>query len=104
MIKYQIRFCDSKGHGSFQYVNVGPGDYVQQMAADKATEYISRPQRGFVRDKPKRIVHVWEMDMKTKQPKKGGHRFKLELCFTEVIYGSGRKVKNEWYEPIIESK
>jgi hypothetical protein len=105
MTKYQIRFCDSKGHGSFEYVDVVPGDFVEQRAADKATEYINREPigfRSFSRQKPKRIVHVWEMDMETKKPKKGGHRFKLELYFTEITYGSGRKVRNEWYEPVKE--
>lgn len=42
--------------------------------------------------------------MEKKQPKKGGHRFKLELAFTEITYGSGRKVRNEWYRPVLETK
>lgn len=101
MIKYQIRFCDSKGNGSFSYIDVKSKKGVEQKAADKATEYIAnKMQRGFSYDKPKRVVHVWEMDMETKKPKKDGHRFKLELSFTEITYGSGRKVRNEWYEPV----
>ena len=110
MLKYQIRFCDSKGHGSFQYIDVKSKKGVEQKAADKATEYIANGcglRRGgffYSAPKPKRVVHVWEMDMETKQPKKGGYRFKLELAFTEITYGSGRKVRNEWYEPVIESK
>lgn len=107
MIKYQIRFCDSKGHGSFRYIDVKTKKGIEQKAADKATEYINQQSvswRSFIKPKPKRIVHVWEMDMETKNPKKGGHRFKLELYFTEITYGSGRKIRNEWYKPIIESK
>jgi hypothetical protein len=109
MTKYQIRFCDSKGHGSFEYIDVKSKKGIEQKAADKATEYISNMIGRYDNwnpfrkpEKPKRIVHVWEMDMETKQPKKGGHRFKLELCFTEITYGSGRKVRNEWYEPVKE--
>jgi hypothetical protein len=113
MPKYQIRFCDSKGCGSFEYVDVKSKKGVEQKAADKATEYINKlkgydelhgwnPFRQPFR--PKRVVHVWEWDTEKKQLKKGGHRFKLELSFTQVTYGSGRKVRNEWYEPVIESK
>jgi hypothetical protein len=112
MTKYQIRFCDSKGHGSFEYIDVKSKKRVEQKAADKATEYINK-QREYnganewnpFRQpfKPKRIVHVWEIDMETKKPKKGGHRFKLELCFISVTYLNGRKARNEWYEPVKET-
>jgi hypothetical protein len=110
MTKYQIRFCDSKGHGSFEYIDVKSKKGVEQKAADKATEYINERRSRYSSfipfrkpERPKRIVHVWEMDMEIKQPKKGGHRFKLELYFTEITYGSGRKVRNEWYEPLTET-
>lgn len=100
MPKYQIRFCDSKGHGSFCYVDGEKN--VEQLAADKATEYINRDM-GFGafgrRIESKKTVHVWEMDMVTKQPKKGGHRFKLKLAYVQATYTDGSKTRKEWYEP-----
>ena len=109
MPKYQIRFCDSKGHGSFTYIDVDSVEGVEQKAADKATEYIkngSGLRRGFFNSvsKPMKTVNVWEMDMTTKEPKKKGHRFKLRIVFVEVTYQGGSKRRNEWYEPVIETK
>lgn len=111
MTKYQIRFCDSKGHGYFRYVDVKSKKEAGQKAAKVATDDINERKSRYSAwipfsqpEKPKRIVHVWEMDMEKKQPKKGGHRFKLELYFTEITYGSGRKVRNEWYQPVPEPK
>lgn len=107
MAKYQIRFCDKKGHGSFEYIDVKSIKGVEKKAADKATEYLNKRKAtvgnfGFFLHsfKPQRIVHVWEWDTEKGQPKRGGHRFKLELMFFQATYMSGRKVRNEWYEPI----
>jgi hypothetical protein len=105
MPKYQIRFCDSKGHGSFCYVDCSQKQ-APQKAAEKATEYINNQKgipTGLFRQpyKPKRIVHVWEWDSEEGEPKKKGYRFKLELMFIAATYNSGRKVRQEWYEPIV---
>jgi len=107
MTKYQIRFCDSKGNGSFEYIDVKSKKGVEKKAADKATEYIANIRSRYSNwnpfrqpEKAKRIVHVWEWDSDKKQPKRGGHRFKLELYFIEMTYVSGRKARNEWYEPV----
>lgn len=106
-IKYQIRFCDKNGNGSFQYVDVKSRKGVEKKAAEKATEYINKQKevRGnfgfFINSfKPKRVVHVWEWDTEKGEPKRGGHRFKLELMFIQATYTTGRKMRNEWYEPI----
>ena len=104
MPKYQIRFCDSKGHGSFCYIDADKD--VEQKAADKATEYINnQKERSFgyfgSHIQSKRTVHVWEMDMETKQPKKKGHRFKLRLAYVQATYTDGSKSRKEWYEPVI---
>jgi hypothetical protein len=109
MPKYQIRFCDSKGHGSFTYIDVESVEGVELKAADKATEYITNGcglRRGFFNtsSKPMRSVNVWEMDMETKEPKKKGHRFKLKLFHTTITYSSGEKERDEWYEPVVETK
>lgn len=102
MPKYQIRFCDSKGHGSFQYVDCDAKD-APEKAAEKANEYITRQnelRRGFTIIQNKKTVHVWEIDMETKQPKKKGHRFKLTLNYVQATYSDGTKERKEWYEPM----
>jgi hypothetical protein len=110
MPKYQIRFCDSKGNGYFEYVDVKSKKGVEQIAAAKATDSINRVKqtsRGGIfgqQYKSKRTVHVWEMDMITKQPKKDGHRFKLSLASVTASYTDGSKSRKEWYEPVIEIK
>lgn len=103
MAKYQIRFVDKQGHGSFCYVDCEKDD-AGKMAAEKATEYINRIKNTRlpfqVIEKPKRVVDVWEWDTEKKEVKKKGHRFKLQLMYVQATYNSGRKVRNEWYEPI----
>lgn len=103
MTKYQIRFCDKDGNGSFKYFDAD--ENIEQKAADTANDYIqTRIIRGFDSFVPPKKLDVWEMDMTTKQPKVNGHRFKIQLTKSVTTYQSGRKVRNEWYEPIIETK
>lgn len=114
MKKYQIRFCDSKGCGFFEYILVKHGEDVMKIAAEKATEVNEKrklqhaeqsqwnPFKALHPYKAKRVVHVWEWDMVKKKPKIKGHRFKLELYHFEATYTSGNKTRKEWYEPIIE--
>lgn len=109
MPKYQIRFCDSKGCGSFKYVDVKSAKEAPQAAAAMATDYIEEQKAiptGLFRQpfKAKRIVHVWEWDTEMKEVKKKGHRFKLELFFVQATFNTGRKSRKEWYEPVIETK
>lgn len=115
MPRYQIRFCDSKGNGYFEYVDVRSKKGVEKIAADRATEVITKeahryrttggPFGMFIQaPKPKRIVHVWEWDAGKRCPKKGGHRFKLQLGYLQATYSDGSKERKEWYEPVIETK
>lgn len=99
MPKYQIRFCDKQGNGSFNYFDAE--ENIEQKAADTVNDYLkNRLTRGFDSFIPPKKLDVWEMDMTTKEPKVKGHRFKLQL-FKSTVHISGRnKVVNEWYEPI----
>jgi hypothetical protein len=103
MPKYQIRFCDKDGNGSFCYVECTAKE-APQKAADKATEEINKRKNKtglFVAPyKAPRRLNVWEWDTEKKEVKKKGHRFKLQLIFVEATYNSGRKVRDEWYEPV----
>lgn len=105
MIKYQIRFCDSKGDGSFTYVDVKNAKDAPKAAAEQATKYINEQKErsfGFLytrQYKSKRIVHVWEYDTNKHAPKKDGHRFKLQLGYVEATYTDGSKSRREWYDP-----
>lgn len=96
MPKYQIRFCDSKGHGSFRYFDADKK--IEQEAADAANLYMETRLTNYPLPK---TVNVWEMDMVTKEPKKKGHRFKIRKSFVQATYENGRKERKEWYEPVI---
>lgn len=116
MPKYQIRFCDKRGCGSFEYIDVKSIKGVEQKAADKATQYIQNKRACWQESagwnpfvainpfKPQRVVHVWEWDTVNKCVKKGGHRFKLQLAYFQATYTNGAKKRSEWYEPVIETK
>jgi len=116
MIKYQIRFCDSKGCGFFAYLDVKSKEGAEDKAAAKATEInIERrkkheeesqwsPFKAVTRYQPKRVVHVWEWDAEKKKPKTKGHRFKLELYYFVATHLNGTKTRKEWYEPVTEAK
>lgn len=116
MKKYQIRFCDSKGCGFFEYILVKHGGDVMKITAEKATEVNDKRKLQHTEQsqwnifkalhpyKSKRVVHVWEWDLENKQPKKGGHRFKLKLAYIQATYTDGSKSRKEWYEPVIETK
>ncbi len=103
MARYQIRFVDKEGNGFFRYVECSAEEAPKQ-AAEKATEEINKQKekRGIfvVPYKAPRTLHVWEWDVEKKEVKKKGHRFKLQLMYVQATYNSGRKVRNEWYEPI----
>lgn len=115
MIKYQIRYCDSKGNGHFQYVEVKSQKLAPEKSAESATEYLQkqRAKEGSAFGsfdiwapfrppfKPRRTIHVWEWDNDKKEVKKGGHRFKLTYCYLEATYIGGGKRRQEWYEPVI---
>lgn len=118
MPKYQIRFCDSKGHGYFKYIDVKSKKGVEKKAAEAATKHIIEEAEkckgsngtfdawGIFRvpSKPMKTINVWEWDIEKKEPKRGGHRFKIRLAFFEVTYKGGGKRREEWYEPVIETK
>lgn len=115
-IKYQIRYCDNKGNGYFKYVDVQSSEQAPQVASDFATKHLSdeRAKEGGVIGtfdiwsafrppfKPKRTINVWEWDNEKKEPKRGGHRFKLVYCYVEATYLGGGKRRKEWYEPSVE--
>jgi hypothetical protein len=118
MLKYQIRFCDSKGNGYFKYVYVKSKRGVEKKAAEAATKHIIEEAEkckrangtydiwGIFRQppKPKRTLNVWEWDTENKCVKKRGHRFKLRLAYFQATYTDGSKKREEWYEPVIETK
>jgi hypothetical protein len=109
MLKYQIRFCDSKGNGSFRYVESKTKKGIENKAAQVATDYLKEHYerqrfRMFTPPaKPKRVVHVWEWDTEKKEVKRNGHRFKLELRYIQATFLNGNKRREEWYEPVINS-
>lgn len=113
-MKYQIRFCDNKGNGHFKYVDVKSKEGVEEKAAQAATDYLKEQAQKaasnsswnvfYVPERPKRTLHVWEWDSEKREPKRGGHRFKLRLAFIEATYVGGSKKRQEWYEPVIEDK
>jgi hypothetical protein len=115
MPKYQIRFCDSKGHGYFKYIDVKSKRGVEKIAAESATKHIIEESEKYKRNggpfgmfislpRSKKTLHVWEWDIENKCVKKGGHRFKLQLSYFQATYTDGSKVRKEWYEPLIETK
>jgi hypothetical protein len=118
MPKYQIRFCDSKGHCYFRYIDVKTKRGVEKKAAEAATKQIIEEAEKCNRSsgsfdawwifrqpsKPKKTLHVWEWDIENKCVKKGGHRFKLRLAYFQATYTDGSKTRKEWYEPVIETK
>lgn len=103
MPKYQIRFVDKQGCGFFRYVDCEKEE-APQKAAEKATEEINKQKSRtglFVAPyKAPRRLSVCEWDTEKKEIKKKGHRFKLELMYVQATYQSGRKVIDEWYEPV----
>ena len=115
MPKYQIRFCDSKGYGYFRYLDVKSKRGIEKKAAEAATKIIIEESEKYksqggpwgifsIPPKPKKVLHVWEWDLEKKEPKRGGHRFKIRLAFIEATYVGGGKRREEWYEPVIETK
>lgn len=111
-MKFQIRFVDKQGNGSFEHFDAQRN--VEKKAAEIATAFIERKKEQAQNNgsfwpftpayRPHRTVQVWEYDIEKKEPKKGGRRFKLQLHYFQATYRGGHKVRNEWYEPMIEEK
>lgn len=106
MPKYQIEFNHGEGSKSYKYFKTedyAKGVTVESIAADVASDALDNDKqnasfRSFGHFKPLKTLTVREMDMETKKPKRGGHKFKLHLTFIQLTTDSGRKERFESYE------
>lgn len=98
--KFQIRYCNSKGHGHFKYFEVGPREKIEELAEISANTYLYEQRdkdkeqilNPFHMDyKPPKTLHVWEWDIAGKCEMKGGYRFKLQYSYLK-----GRTNANKW--------
>jgi hypothetical protein len=102
MPKYQIIISHGDSSKSYEYFEAK--EKPEEIAATKATEYIKRRKElstFFSPFKAPRTLNVVEYDTEKKSAKKGGYKFKLELFYFQATMNTGRKVRQEWYEPKI---
>lgn len=107
-MKFQIRLVDKSGCGSFLYFEADENN-KEEMACKTANEDLKkrRERDEFMRGsffhqpyKPFRTVSIVEYDNEKKCTKRGGIKFKITLNYFEAKLSSGRKVRDEWYEPL----
>ena len=124
MSKYQIRFTDRRGHGSFEYVDAETVDEAKELAVSKANEYLKQKRHWeMIHEplwfesafKPIRVVNVVEI-IKTEREmnvsrngittreirpewitKRSGNKFKLKLSYIQFKFSDGSIDLNEWY-------
>lgn len=101
MARYQIEYKDGTGRqASYSY-----SYFDADKDVEKANERLKRDKenadfRSFGYFKPIKTLTVREMDRSKKEPKRGGHKFKVRLTYLSITTDSGRKERQEWYEYI----
>jgi hypothetical protein len=105
MQKFQLRFTDSQGNGSFYYFETDKPTNIEVKACELANEVLQKERDKFHASsiffkpfKPKRVVQVWEYDNETKGPKKKGYRFKIHYAYFKATSKGGQIHFNEWYQ------
>lgn len=102
--KYQIIIGTGGGSKSFRYFDATK-DKAKEAACVLATDSVNEIIRNnsyrlLSSFKAPRTIKVVEYDNEKKRPKKDGQQFKLHKTSISASLGSGRKIKNEWYEAV----
>lgn len=96
MKKYQIDFYDNGG-SSYSYFECEGDPY--EKAAEVATEVLEKRMGN---REPERNVTVRELDpARNCQALRGGIKFKLLRCYSEVKYSSGRRERSYYYSAVL---
>lgn len=99
-MKFQIRFTDKSGCGSFEYFDADTLEHAHVKAEDVATEYIQKIRiresnsvlfHKLAKSKMIPTVSVVEYNTETQTAKRGGLKFKLTYCYVQATYKSGLK-------------
>ena len=104
-VKFQIRFTDKNGCGSFEYFDATYKEALE-FASVTANEYLDRRNRNHqftvrsmfgIKSETYRTVQVVEYNTDTHRAKRGGMKFKLKLRYVQATFADGSKRRGEWY-------
>jgi hypothetical protein len=99
-MKFQIRFTDKDGCGTFRYFDAESLEEAYPESEVSANEYIRKVRERDLKSlmtrfagasKMPNTVSVVEYDVKTQRAKRGGIKFKLGYCYVQATYKNGLK-------------